>query len=432
MTGSQSSARDLFVEEARGVELTAALSNLPLSHLSDRIARGELIGSCPACGGTDRLGVNPGKPAWVCRGSAGGRDAIGLAAHVLGLDASRAGDFLEACAAVLGRPVPDGSTESEDERRERQARIAERKRQNEEAAAKRDREANDFRAAEQARARGKWLYAKPDGQHVVYLARRLDCYAHELPIAPFLRTSANETYWHGKDDRDPRAVPVELFTRPAMVAPFVAPSGHVIGCHLTWIDLDRRPKFRPLIIDPKDPKGEPLPSKKMRGTKKGGMIPLVGFFELDGLILPDPHRPRFVVGEGIENTLAIALVEGPRADTIYASAGDLGNLAGPADAKGRFAHPTLKKADRNGVLRPVWVGSPTPKPEQAPDEALQAPPGARDILLLADGDSEVHATASAMARARTRLEASGALVTVAWPPRGSDFADILALSSFGQ
>ncbi|WP_244498360.1 DUF7146 domain-containing protein [Aureimonas ureilytica] len=429
MTAVRSSLRDLFVEEARGVEMAAALSNLPLSHLNDRIARGELIGACPACGGKDRLGVNPGKPAWVCRGSDGGRDAIGLAAHVLGLDVSRSGDFLEACAAVLGRPVPGDTEENDAERRDREARIAERKRQNEEAAAKRDREANDFRAAEQSRARGKWLHAKLDGLHVTYLARRLDCYAHELPVAPLLRTSPAETYWYGKDDRDPRSVPVELFTRPAMVAPFVAPSGHVIGCHLTWIDLDRRPKFRPVILDAK---GEPLPSKKMRGTKKGGMIPLIGFYELDGLILPDPHRPRFVAGEGIENTLAIALAEGPRADTIYAAAGDLGNLAGPADAKRRFAHPTLKKADKNGVMRPVWIASSTPKLDQTLDDALQAPAGVTDILLLADGDSEVHATASAMARARTRLGAGGARVDVLWPPRGYDFADLLALSSLGQ
>ncbi len=399
---------------------------LPLSGLRFASTTGEHVGPCPFCGGRDRLQVRPDK-GWLCRGAAEGRDAIGLAAHVLGLDQRR--DFLQACAAVLGRAVPDGQEVDEAEVRQHAERIAARQRETAAKAEADERAAHDFRLAEQTKARGKWLHAQPEGLHLTYLARRLDCYARELPVTPFLRTAPIETYWHGQDERKH---PVELLVGPAMVAPFVDPSGAVLGCHLTWIDLKRRPKFRPLIPDPEKPRGDPLPSKKMRGSKKGGLIPLVGFLELDGQILPDPHRHRFVSGEGIENTLAIAMAEGPRADTIYAAAGDLGNLAGPADLSGRFAHPEIKKPDKNGVLRPVWVKGWIPKADQSPSDAMQVPPGITEILLVADGDSEVYATASDMARAKARLGADGVNVTIAWPPRGFDFADILASHAYGH
>ncbi|WP_244498207.1 primase-helicase zinc-binding domain-containing protein [Aureimonas ureilytica] len=393
---------------------------------------GEHVGPCPVCGGRDRFQVNPTKNAWLCRGAAQGKDAIGLAAHVLGLDLARASDFLEACAAVSGRPVPDGHEEDPTEAAARAERLAARRRENEAKAAKRDRDANIYRERQQQLARGKWLNAQPEGLHSIYLARRLDRYARDLPVTPFLRTSMVETYWHGEDERDPRGVPVELFTGPAMVAPFVLPSGEIVGCHLTWIDLTRRPKFRPVLRDPKTPRGEALPTKKMRGTKKGGMIPLIGFYELDGLILPDPHRTRFVSGEGIENTIAAALGDGVRADTIYAAAGDLGNLAGPADPASRITHPTLKKPNRNGVPRAVFVKGAVPKPDQSPADAMQVPPWITEILLVADGDSEQVSTVSDMQRAKTRLQSGGALVDVAWPPEGMDFADILALTPHGH
>ncbi len=432
MTATMVRAKDLFVEEARGVTISEAMHRLPLGSLRPVSVTGEHVGPCPVCGGRDRFQVNPTKNAWLCRGAAQGKDAIGLAAHVLGLDLSRASDFLEACAAVAGRPVPDGQDEDPAEAAARAERLAARRRENEAKAAKRDQDANIYRERQQQLARGKWLNAQAEGLHSIYLARRLDRYARDLPVTPFLRSSMAETYWHGEDERDPRGVPVELFTGPAMVAPFVLPSGEIVGCHLTWIDLTRRPKFRPLLCDPKNPRGEALPTKKMRGTKKGGMIPLIGFYELDGLILPDRHRKRFVSGEGMENTLAVAIAEGPRADTIYAAAGDLGNLAGPADPGSRVAHPAIRKPDKNDVLRPVWVKGPIPKPDQRPADAMQVPPWINEILLIADGDSEPFATASDMARGKARLEAGGALTGIAWPPRGMDFADILALSPFGH
>src|SRR5690606_24706631 len=143
--------------------------------------------------------------------------------------------------------------------------------------------------------------------------------------------------------------------------PFVDLVGRVTGCHETWIDLSREPKFRPDLG--LDEKGEPLPTKKMRGTKKGSLIPVCG----------DLDATRWVGGEGIETVLAFAGAEGFREDTFYFATGDLGNLAGPADPKSAFYHPTLRKSDARGALRAVKVQGPVPKPDQRADEAYQVP-----------------------------------------------------------
>ena len=418
-----SAARDLFVEEARGVSVEEAMTILPLGPLVRISATGEYAGPCPACGGTDRFAVNPARGRWLCRGSIGGRDALSLAGHVHGLDLKSQDGFLRACSALLGRDPPDGSEESDADRREREARLRSRREANERAQAERDSAAFDHREAERARARGKWQHAEREGDHLLYLARRLDCWRRELPVAPFLRTIRSETYWHGRDARGHAA---ELHSGPAMVAPFVDADGVVVGCHLTWIDFDCSPKFRPRISDPQNPRERPLPSKKMRGSKKGGLIPLIGFYQVGPLILPDVSRRRVVTGEGIENVLAVALAEGPRADTLYCAAGDLGNLAGPADPASRFTHPDLKKADRRGVMRSVFVQGPVPKPDQAPDDAMPFPAHAAEVLLLGDSDSEIYATAAAMGRAKRRAEGMGALADIAWPPRGMDFADLVS------
>ena len=436
------STTDLFIEEARAVTVAEVAMRLRVSSLKPA-GTAESVGPCPVCGGTDRFSLNSMKNAWNCRGSAegGGRDAISLAAHLGGHDVARRDGFLAACADVLGRPVPDGDDESEADRQAREDRLAERRRA---AAAERERSetgANAWRERERAKARGKWERALRQAQGegaagriaLDYLARRLG--GHALPALPLLRAIAAEPYWHGTDDRKN---PVALHEGPAMVGPFVDAEGVVVGCHLTWIDLRQR-KGRPVLADPEAP-GEALPTKKMRGTKKGGLIPLVGF-ALDGdRILPEAGRHRLVIGEGIENVLAVGVAEGFRVDTLYAAAGDLGNLAGPADPKSAFGHPNLTRDDRNGKARPLRVQGPVPKADQAPDDAAQAPDQVTEILLVADGDSERFATGAAILRAERRLSApplsvaSGSLavtprlgrtVATAWPPAGSDFADLL-------
>ncbi|MCD1644308.1 hypothetical protein [Aurantimonas coralicida] len=422
-----SSTTDLFIEEARAVTVAEVATRLGVAGLKPA-GTGESVGPCPVCGGTDRFSLNSMKNAWNCRGSAegGGRDAIGLAAHLGGHDVMRREGFLAACADVLGRPVPEGADENEADRKAREARLAERRRA---AAAQRERSekgANAWRERERTKARGKWERALRQAQGEGaggriardYLALRLGGYA--LPALPLLRVITAEPYWHGTDDRKN---PVALHEGPAMVAPFIDADGVVVGCHLTWIDLRQR-KGRPALADP-EATGETLPTKKMRGTKKGGLIPLVGFVQMSDRILPEAKRHRLVIGEGIENVLAVGVAEGFRPDTLYAAAGDLGNLAGPANPKSAFGHPILTQDDRNGKARPLRVQGPVPKADQAPDDAAQAPDQVTEILLVADGDSERFATGAAMLRAERRLAGEGRTVTTAWPPSGADFADLL-------
>lgn len=408
---------DRFIEDARGVDIKSAAQTLKLKFVQG--AR-EHPQPCPACGGEDAFAFNTAKNKWNCRkGGVGGQDAIGMAAHVLDLDLKSSEGFLGACAAVLGCEVPQGGDrESEEDRAAREAKIEAQRRRNAEASAEREADANAFRDRERAKARGivgaaadLATSAWPHGRF--YLMRR-GC---GVPDGKWLRVSPEVTYWHGQDERGD---PVSLHVGPAMIAPFVrfGPSLEVeiVGCHITWIDLDRPPKFRPLLRDPAT--GDALPSKKMRGTKKGGVIPLAG----------EPSSARWLGAEGIENTLAFGRWEGFRADTFYFAAGDLGNMAGPADPKSRFAHPTLTRPDRSGKERPVMVAGPKPlvRDDDRDADAMVIPVHVDELVLLADGDSERVMTVSAMVRARARHARPGRLIPVVWPRAGTDFAAMLA------
>lgn len=419
---AMSAATDLFVEEAKGVSIDAGLHHLAIPGL--RRGTHEWTGPCPQGRSTTTRGrpngfaVHPTK-GWKCRPcGVGGRDAIGLAAHALALDVTRRGDFLAACAAVLGRAVP-GDDESEADRAERQARVERQRRENEDKAKKQAETSARKREEERAKARGKWEAGTPGAIARAYLAKRLGVSPSDIEAPSFLRDRADESYWHGTDDLDR---PMELYRGPAMVAPFVDAGGLVIGCHLTWIDLRRAPKFRPDLG--RDEDGDPLPTKKMRGSKAGGLIPLYGFVQAGGLIVPSSLAIRLVSGEGIENTVAIAVAEGFRADTLYAAAGDLGNLAGPVDATSNFPHPTLTKTGKNDRVLPVRVAGPVPKAVQGADDAMPVPDAIEDVLLVADGDSEPIWTASTMARAEARIVRAGRRVGTIWPSAGTDFASM--------
>jgi hypothetical protein len=107
---------DAWIEEARAVEIgtVAAFLNLNLK------GRGEMVGPCPQCGGTDRFAVNTKKGVWNCRGCQKGGDAIELAMHAIGCD------FIAACEAIVGRSSPRGGGKriSEAERAEYAAKAA--------------------------------------------------------------------------------------------------------------------------------------------------------------------------------------------------------------------------------------------------------------------------------------------------------------------
>lgn len=401
-----------FIEDARGVSIEQAAQQLRLSFTKKRHEHPQ---TCPACGGRDGFAFNTNKNKWNCRkAGVGGQDAIGMAAHVLGLDVKRREGLLEACAAVLGMPIPDGGErESDDERAAREKRLAAMREKNRIEAERRDADQQSFRSRERNKARGIWQNAEPlDRAAPPFIWQYLRGRGCGVPNDKWLRVAEDVTYWHGQDER---GNPNALHAGPAMIAPFIDAAGDVIGCHITWIDLTNFPKLRPALIDLAT--GAAMPSKKMRGSKKGGVIPLAG----------DPSARRWLGAEGIENTLAFAGCEGFRADTFYFAAGDLGNMAGPADPKSRFAHPSLKQNDKNGKSRPVMVAGPVPLfRNDGEADAMVVPEHVEQLVLLADGDSEKFMTASAMARARERHAHEGRRVTVVWPREGTDWAAMLA------
>ncbi|WHS33591.1 P4 alpha zinc-binding domain-containing protein [Brucella sp. NM4] len=394
-----------FIEAARALSITEGAKRL---NLKFRATGNEHPQPCPACGGTDTFAFNTVKNKWNCRqGGHGGNDAIGMAAHVHGLNVRTRDGLLEACSILLGEPIPEGGErESEEEREARLTRLDEQRRKNEQAQAQQQAQQNDFREKERNKARGIYGRAavlcdasQPHGRF--YLEGR----GAGVPDARWLRVSPSVPYWHGD---------AIIHDGPAMVAPFVGPDMAIVGCHITWIDLDRHPKFRPELIDPAT--GELLKSKKMRGSKKGGLIPISG----------TPDALRWVGGEGIENVAAVGRAEGFRPDTFYFAAGDLGNLAGPADPSSRFAHPTATQTDKRGRNRAVMVNGPIPRADQAPDDAFWMPDHVNDVVLLGDGDSERISTAAAMARAKARILRPGRRIAIAWPPAGTDFSEMMA------
>jgi hypothetical protein len=406
-----STAIDLFIEEARGVSVTEAAKIAGYNLKGKNFA-----GPCPACGGDDRFSISARHQAWNCRGCGkGGRDGIGLIALVNGYDLHSRAGFLTACAELTGKAIPEGGeVETDADKRDREARLAERKAENAKAAANQARQENEWRDKEMAKARGIYLHAPEDpcADVVEYLRLRT---GFEMHPAVFLSIRGIErcTYWHGKDDRGYEQA---WHTGPAMVAPFITLERKITGCHQTWIDLGNKGrKYRPDLGV--DDKGKPLPPKKMRGTKKGSLIPLFGLMT----------AARWVGGEGIENGLAIAGSEGFREDSFYFAAGDLGNLAGPRDPASDFFHPELVKEDARGRMRRVKVEGPVPLPDRSADDAMQVPEHVTELILIGDGDSEPVATASKMLRAQTRFSRPGRDV-FEWPaPPGFDFAGLMAV-----
>ena len=342
------------------------------------------------------------------------------AAHELGHALKTRTGFLEACAAVLERDIPDPEQrESDEERAAREKRMADARERAAAMEAENAAEANAYREKAIRRARGIWFNAGSvygdAGQAVRdYLFRRCGADMDEA-VFDSIRFDARHTYWHGADPKF--GWPMEVYRGPAMIAPFVDMTGRVVGCHETWIDLSRAPKFRPLLTCPET--GKALPAKKMQGVKKGAVIPVCG--DLDAC--------RWVIAEGIENVAAVAGLEGFRADTFYGAAGDIGNLCGPA--AGRERHPSLTKTDRLGRVRALTVPGPIPKTDLPQGECLDVPGHVDDLVLVADGDSEPFWTAQAMARAKRRLCAPHRVVSVTWPPEcAGDFSELMMEAAY--
>lgn len=398
-------ACDDFVERARAVTPFDAVSGGLVDIGLKRVGT-EMVGPCPIGGGQDGFAVHTTRALWNCRKCGqGGHDAIGLIAHIECIDLKSRTGFIAACEAVLGETAPNlNISESEADKANREAKAKALKEQAEERRKQKEHEANSYREKERERARSILDRASDlTLGHLTYFEKRGIGDVNLKSIGHF-RSYLNFDYWHDGH---------KIHSGPAIVAPFMDWTG-TIGCHITWIDLDNPPKYRPHLHD-KD--GNALPTKKMRGSKMGGLIPLIG---------RGASCKRWVIGEGIENVIAVAMCEGQREDTFYAAAGDLGNLAGPADPKSRFKHPAIKRADKNRAMRPTYV--PGSKPlDCSDDRAIPVAPHVKTLILLGDADSETVFTKAAMDRAYARFSMAGRVVAVVWPAKGyADFADWVA------
>ncbi|WP_137136573.1 primase-helicase zinc-binding domain-containing protein [Rhizobium sp. FKY42] len=441
-----------FVEQARAVSFAEAVDRLKVPE--PRKGKPEFEGPCPRCGGNDRFAVNRKKAVWLCRGcGAGGRDGIGLAAHMLHLDVKSRAGFLEACSAVLDEPIPaGGERETEEERAARLERIDAAKAKAAQNRKDREDEGNLYREREIEKARNFWINAtdcRENLRAMDYLRDYLFARTRfTVPDGVFVNLRARSAfgYYHGEDER---GKPLEVHSGPAMIAPIVSSDYRIIGCHITWLDLrngkgNSRPVLwglskegakagKPLLpnagrhrtptpVDIEAGFYERLPTKKMRGHKTGGFIPLLG----------EPEATRWLGGEGIENVIAVAGAEGFRDDTFYFSAGDIGNLAGPADPDSAFTHESVVTRLANGGTRKRPIPGPVPKKDQAPDDALQVAAHVRELVLAADGDSERIWTASAMARAKARLARDDLDIEIWWPPEGMDWSGALSAAIAGD
>ena len=109
------------IERARDVRLEDELHRRGVKL---RRAGGELIGPCPACGGTDRFAINLKKQIWNCRGCQAGGDVIKLVQHIDGADFATAIETLAGTTvraqAPQTKPAAERRDDAEDERRRQQ------------------------------------------------------------------------------------------------------------------------------------------------------------------------------------------------------------------------------------------------------------------------------------------------------------------------
>jgi hypothetical protein len=395
--------RDAWIAEARAVSITR-----PLERIRTRlVARsGELVGPCPVCGGDDRFAVNPRKGLFQCRRSGEGGDVIALTRYL------EACDFHTACAILTGQPLPgqgpgDGPAETAEARAARQAPLARRAESLARFTEAARRTEARFREREREQCWALWRAAVPLAGTAAeaYLARR----GLVAPAGAPLRCLPDHPLY-----TDGRAGAAIVHRGPALVAPIVGPSRRFAGLHATWIDLGT-PDGKARVSDPGT--GEILPARKVRGSARGGRIPLVS--------LDDPET--LVLGEGIETVLSVWLAHAAcgwahRARAAYWAAYSLDNIGGPA--AGTVAHATARVRDRRGRERPQQIKGPVPDLARP---GLVLPGTVRRVLLLGDGDSDRFTTATALTRAAARFRAAAPdlAVAIAWAPDGQDFNDVL-------
>jgi hypothetical protein len=211
----------------------------------------------------------------------------------------------------------------------------------------------------------------------------------------------------------------------AMVAAVQGPDRALCGIHRTF--------FKP----PGTERPDKAVAKKMLGNCWGGAVRLAPLLDPAG----QPLRPApcggasLAVSEGIE-TGAWVLGAYRRAGSplpVWAAL-SMGNIAGAGDERMQRRappHSFKRRVDREGVDRgPVILPTEYPDMERP---GIILPPEVRELIILADGDSDPEITRALMARAARRFQADRVTVRLAWPPAGTDWNSLgMALASLKE
>ncbi len=357
-------------KEARAIPISEVADRLGITGLK-RVTPTEVAGPCPVCSASardDRFGINSAKSVFNCRQCGAAGDGLALVQHVQGCTFPDAISWL--VGAAEARPDP--------------AEIARRVEDAEKKEQERQAYADRARAAAIRAAREIWNSAA--GHDVAlgaaYLAGRgirFDAWP------PTLRLLPDHPY-----RRNVGGAWTEFHRGACLVAAIQGAEGQVRAVHQTWID-PLQPGCKAEI---RDAAGGLLPSKLVRGSKKGGAIRLTA------------AAPVLVVGEGIETT-ASALVAGAVPGAAYWAGVDLGNMAG------------LQL--RTGPRRNSGV------PDLTDAAAFVPPAGTRRLVYLMDGDSAPGPTRAKLTAGLRRAMAAipGLSASIVAAPAGLDFNDLL-------
>jgi hypothetical protein len=190
----------------------------------------------------------------------------------------------------------------------------------------------------------------------------------------------------------------------AMVAG-VQRGGKIVGLHRTYLKPDGATDPHKAI------------AKKMLGDCWGGAVRLA----------PADGTGRLATSEGIETGLTFQGWKRLAGDRLPVWAAlSMGNIAGAGDARMQRrapAHSWKRLTDpKTGADR-----GPMKLPTEYPDmdrPGLILPAWCKELIILADGDSDPEITGALMNRAARRFQAGGVTVRIAWPPAGLDWNDV--------
>lgn len=361
-----------------------------------QLSRGhDRAGPCPVCGGKDRFSIQTRDNIYNCRKCA----ISGSGVIKLVMDTEKV-EFVTACEIITGRKVSDPVDEQRAAELRRQ--LDERERQ-----ARADADAYRERARREAYETWKGRVRFSDDSagllHDYLALRAVDLRAVGADFDKVIGFAPNLPWTEPFESESGSKGWRTLHIGPAMLCCITRPDDHFAGVHITWLDL-AQPKGK--LILPVDDKGKPRPSKKVRGTKKGGAIRLFTPGVSDGSGQSQPQARRIVMGEGVETT-GTPLCHAFERETAYWAGVDLGNMGGKAlKIDSRTIHDQPDMDDRECFLPPDWCG---------------------ELVYLGEGDdAEVRSEekcARGLKRAR-RLRSDASSLNIIYVPAGEPGKDM--------